>query len=124
MSNVVGKLLFEALVAAAEAEPDLAKRALLAFGVRAPGADSELVKLRDVGVPVRTLRAGIAKGELTAVRVGREYLVRRKDLDDWLDRARVKTRTPKPCVTEQSAADRAIARARSEGRLRVVRRVP
>ena len=46
-------------------------------------------KLQDLvdilGVSVRTLREYIKRGELRAVKIGRNYLVRQQDLDDFLE---------------------------------------
>ena len=46
-------------------------------------------KLKDLvdilGVSVRTLRKYIKRGELRAVKIGRNYLVRPQDLDDFLE---------------------------------------
>jgi excisionase family DNA binding protein len=46
-------------------------------------------KLQDLvdilGVSVRTLREYIKRGELRAVKIGRNYLVRPQDLDDFLE---------------------------------------
>ncbi len=74
--------------------------------------------LKACGAPLRTLRAAIRAGELPAVKVGREYQIRRTDLGAWLQARQVKPR-PKPEV-EESEADRAIARARRSGALRSV----
>jgi excisionase family DNA binding protein len=80
--------------------------------------DQDLVPLRKCGVPVRTARKAIKCGELPAMLVGREYLLRRADLAAWLDNRRVK---PSPHPERQlSAAERAIDRARRSGSLRVV----
>jgi putative molybdopterin biosynthesis protein len=43
----------------------------------------ELVEI--LGVSVRTLREYIKRGELRAVKIGRNYLVRPQDLDDFLE---------------------------------------
>ena len=43
----------------------------------------ELVKI--LGVSVRTLREYIKRGELRAVKIGKNYLVRPQDLDDFLE---------------------------------------
>ncbi len=78
----------------------------------------DLLPLRDCGVSVRTLRGAIGAGELPASLVGREYLVRRSDLESWIAARRV---TPREVRTrELSAAERALERARSSGALRVV----
>jgi excisionase family DNA binding protein len=46
-------------------------------------------KLQDLvdilGVSVRTLREYIKRGELRAVKIGRNYLIRPQDLDDFLE---------------------------------------
>jgi excisionase family DNA binding protein len=54
-----------------------------------PVTTDELVPLRSTGVSVRTLRAAIRAGDLKAIRVGREYRVRRSDLAASLDGRRV-----------------------------------
>jgi excisionase family DNA binding protein len=43
----------------------------------------ELVEI--LGVSVRTLREYIKRGNLRAVKIGRNYLVRPQDLDDFLE---------------------------------------
>lgn len=100
--------------AAAEAER------LAALEAQAPAlqAPSEWLTLQDSGLSVRTLRAAIASGELDAVRVGREYRVRRSDLEAWIGGRRV-TPEPRP-EKRQSAAERALERARRDGSLRLV----
>lgn len=80
--------------------------------------DEDLVPLRKCGVPVRTARKAIKCGELPAMLVGREYVLRRADLAAWLDNRRVKP-SPRP-ERQLSAAGRAIDRARRSGSLRVV----
>ena len=48
-----------------------------------------LYKLQDLveilGVSIRTLREYIKRGDLRAVKIGRNYLVRPQDLDDFLE---------------------------------------
>lgn len=56
----------------------------------------ELVKI--LGVSVRTLREYIKREELRAVKIGRNYLVRPQDLDDFLE-ANIVT-PPKKSSTE------------------------
>ncbi len=83
-------------------------------------AGNDLLPLERCGPPIRTLRAAIARGELAAAKVGRGYLVSAQALAAWLELRRVapraETRTEKP----QTAAERAIARARRAGSLRAV----
>lgn len=84
-------------------------------------APSDWLPLRDAGVSVRTLRAAIAAGELPAVKVGRAYEVQRADLDAWRAARRVAPRERKAApAKQQTAAQRAIARAQAAGALRVV----
>ena len=98
-----------ALADAADSEPSGAP----------PQPDDARVARATPGPPVRTLRSAIRRGELPAVRVGRSYMVTRSDLDVWLDARRVQ---PRPPVRREpsSPAERAIARARRDGTLRVV----
>lgn len=92
---------------------DLVKSAV-AEGLAQAGvvASDETLSLRDCGVSVRTLRTAIKRGELPASKAGREYRIRRSDLDSWLAQ---KTVSPTQPVSHDnasgSAADRAIARA-------------
>jgi excisionase family DNA binding protein len=99
---------------ALEAEDIRALARALAEELRGPAAD-EWTPLAGCGVSVRTLRAAIKAGELPASKVGREYRVRRADLTAWMTGRRVE-----PRQTEQTPAERAIARAANAGRLRRV----
>lgn len=104
-----------------------ALRVLATWLAPAPAAQpvaADLVGPRDVGVGVRSWRAAVRSGALTAVQVGRQYLARREDVDAWLmsrrvqpkpSRQRARAISPEPT----SVAERAVARALSEGRLRV-----
>ncbi|GMV14703.1 MAG: hypothetical protein AMXMBFR56_29270 [Polyangiaceae bacterium] len=95
--------------------------ALVREAVRAelgPRRDDAPIALASTGQPVRTLRAAIRRGELEAVRVGREYRVRPSALAAWLEDRRVAPEA-KP-ERESTAAERAIARARLEGGLRAI----
>ncbi len=105
------------LASALEADPALAARLRRVLGAE-PRSDAERFPLKKAGVPVRTLRRAIAAGELAAERVGREYFVRREDLEAWFTSRRAKPAEKKP--REPSAAERAIERARREGSLRLV----
>lgn len=84
-----------------------------------PGGD--LVPLKRCGYPVRTLRRAIAQGELVGTKVGREYVVSAAALAAWLDSKRVSPAAGRePRSKPQSAAERAIARARKSGSLRAL----
>lgn len=72
--------------------------------------------LRDTGVSVKTLRKAITSGDLAARKVGRSLMVRRADLDAWLERRPLRTPTP----TVEPGED-PIAAALAAGKLRVVR---
>jgi excisionase family DNA binding protein len=39
-----------------------------------------------LGMPARTVYRWVADGRLPAIRIGRVVLVRRKDLQEWLER--------------------------------------
>ncbi len=88
-----------------------------ALGTRALTND-ELVPLAAAGVPVRTLRRAIGAGELPATRCGREYRVRRRELEAWLEARRVQPKAKAEPI--KSEADRAIERARRSGALRTL----
>lgn len=83
--------------------------------------EEKLLPLRQTGLSPRTLRAAIAAGSLPAVRVGRDLLVRRSDVDAWLERRRVAPKERGRSAPEPSTpATRAIQQARAQGRLRVL----
>ncbi|HEX4475838.1 MAG TPA: helix-turn-helix domain-containing protein, partial [Polyangiaceae bacterium] len=87
-----------------------------------PASKETLLPLKSCGVSVRTLRGAIKRGELAASLVGRELLVRRADLQAWIDGRRVRADEhdeSRPAPT-RTPAQRAIDRARLEGSLRVV----
>ncbi len=81
-------------------------------------ANTDTLPLRACGVSVRSLRAAIADGDLPACKVGREYRVRRADLDHWLEARKVEARPA--AEPKGSPADRAVARAMGAGSLRLV----
>ncbi|MGC4088408.1 MAG: helix-turn-helix domain-containing protein [Polyangiaceae bacterium] len=107
----------EAALATARATV-VALEAALTVDDSASLGEDDLLKLRECGPSVRTLRAAIGAGELEAVLVGREYRVRRGALSAWLEAHRVKPRERAP--RELSAAERAIERARRAGTLKAV----
>lgn len=61
----------------------------------------ELAEL--LGVRPLTLFRHVQQGELVALRVGRVYRFRRRDIEDWLNRNRVlpKGAAPDPTATEE-----------------------
>lgn len=81
-------------------------------------ATSDLLPLADCGVPVRTLRGAIRRGELRASKVGRSYFVQRDDLAAYVEARRVSPAPPQP--RKLTAAQRAIQAAQRAGTLRVV----
>jgi excisionase family DNA binding protein len=83
-------------------------------------AGSSLLPLERCGVPVRTLRAAIKRGELVASKAGRAYLVSSEALATWLELRRVTPREEARPEKPQTAAERAIERARRAGTLRAV----
>jgi excisionase family DNA binding protein len=83
-------------------------------------AGNALLPLERCGPPVRTLRAAIKRGELAASKVGRGYLVSAAALAEWLEARRVTPRAETLPEKPQSAAERAIERARRAGSLRAV----
>lgn len=115
-------VLLEALQAL-EADPELATRLRVVLGLFPLGGSDELVRLAETGVSPRTLRRAIAAGELSAVKVGRDLCLRRKDLDAWVATKTVKPgerREPRKPDVAKTPAQRAIERARGAGALRVV----
>ena len=107
---------FDAVLAAARATVASLEALVVA---EAPTAADDHLPLNECGAPVRTLRRAIADGSLPASLVGREYLVRRADLEAWLAAPRRAPRRPQQ-EHEPSAAERAIERARQTGTLCVV----
>lgn len=83
-------------------------------------AGSSLLPLERCGVPVRTLRGAIRRGELVASKVGRGYVVASADLAAWLELRRVAPPRKAEVAAPQTAAERAIERARRAGTLRAV----
>ncbi|MEZ4375499.1 MAG: helix-turn-helix domain-containing protein [Polyangiaceae bacterium] len=72
--------------------------------------------LRDVGVSVKTLRQAIKSGALPARKVGRNLMVRRADVDAWMERRPFRAPTP----TAEPGAD-PLAAALAAGKLRVIK---
>jgi excisionase family DNA binding protein len=87
----------------------------LAAGPRM-GTAEDLLTLTECGAPIRTLRTAIKAGALPAVKTGREYRVRRTDLDAWLAARAVE---PKP-DRRPTPPDDPVSRALRTGALRVV----
>lgn len=83
-------------------------------------AETAGLRLQELGIPVRTARRAIKTGELVASLVGREYRVTPAARDAWLEARRVRPREPRPDAKHESAAQRAILRARSAGALRAI----
>lgn len=117
---MIARAILAEVAEALEADPELAGRVRSALGLDTARPPGETLALRECGPPVRTLRAAIASGELAAVKVGREYRVRRADLDGWLESRRVEPGERQPKARKLSAAERAIARARRDGSIRLV----
>jgi hypothetical protein len=112
--------LLAAMLAAAEQDPALVARLRRLLG--APAAADDLLDARAAGLSAREFRAAVRRGELEASRVGRRYVCTRAALTYYLERKRVAA-TPDAAgaVTEPSSpAERAIARARATGSLRLV----
>lgn len=65
-------------------------RRWLAAGNAAPVDD--WVDAADAPVPQRTIRDAVRRGELTGSRAGRRLLVRRSELDRWIETRRAKPR--------------------------------
>ena len=84
-----------------------------------PATASELVAVRASGVPLRTVRGAIRRGELTAVRLGRADYLRRADLEAWLGSRPKSRRAPEPEAREPSADER-IDALLDAGRLRAL----
>lgn len=85
-----------------------------------PKPEPELIPLSQAGPPVRTLRAAIRSGALPAVKTGRCYMISRSDLQSWLAARTVKPNPARKKPVPSTAAERAIQRARDDGRLRVI----
>lgn len=96
----------------------------IAARLRLPPAGAEDVftveALAGQGLPARTVRKAIKDGELPASLVGRNYVVMRADRDAWLAKRRVRPNAKPTNGKPQSAAERAIDRARRAGTLRAI----
>ena len=109
-------LLRSAIVAVLEileGDPALTKRVRTL--VAPSDAADEWLTLSELGVSACTARHAIKTKKLRASMVGREYRVRRADRDEWLASLQAPT-----CAEPEDEADRAIARAVSAGRIRVI----
>jgi excisionase family DNA binding protein len=113
-------VLLEGVAEALEQDPKLALRIRTALGITQPSTPNVPLRLRDIGISIRTLRAAIRDGELKAAKVGREYVVAQADLDRWLQRHQVAPKPQEQPDSPAAAAQRALKRARQRGTLRVV----
>ncbi len=75
------------------AEQIAALETLLGGLVRAPDADP-WVNVAEAPVPARALRDAARRGELRAFRVAKRLLVRRSELDGWIERHAVTPAAP------------------------------
>jgi hypothetical protein len=71
---------------------DLTLRALLERLLAAQRPDDGWVNVRDERWPWRQLVAAAERGEVSLSRVGHRLLMRREDLDRWLDAQRIQPR--------------------------------
>lgn len=115
--SALARALLSELADTLERDHDLASRFRKVLGSSADATGDTLLSLRDTGLSVRSLRQAITSGELPAQKVGREYRVRRSDLDAWIAVKRVKPRES-TTLALISPADRAIERARRVGAIR------
>jgi hypothetical protein len=86
---------------------DLPLRTVLdrVFGQQTQRADdSEWINVRTKDWPWRHLVAAAERGEVTVSRIGRKLMMRRRDLDRWLESQRIPERAQRdvaPARTEQ-----------------------
>jgi excisionase family DNA binding protein len=106
---------------------------LIAEAVRAatsrPASADEWVDARTSGLGRRTFLRLVREGEFPASKRGKAYVVRRADVDAYLERQRIAPPpTPSPPPEPPRAPDGApfdpIAAALAEGRLRIVKKPP
>lgn len=79
----------------------------------------ELLSLRKTGLPLSSVRSAIRRGELPAVRVGRELRIRRSDLDRWINT--LPGASTGPATPPSDDVDDAINRMIARGKLRAIR---
>lgn len=87
--------------------------------IQAP-ADDRLIGPRDAGVPARTWRAAIRRGELLGVRVGRQYLASRAAVDLWLGQCVVAPARLTPTAASDNV-DQEIGALLRAGKLRAIK---
>lgn len=84
----------------AAADPlDLTLRTLLERLLAREQSNDGWVNIRDERWPWRQLVAAAERGEVAVSRVGRKLMMRREDLDRWLDAHRIQPRQPEPKPT-------------------------
>lgn len=114
--------LLAGMLDAIEQRPELAARLR---SVLAGAVDLDApIAIADCGESVRTLRRAIRAGELAGSKRGRSYYTTRRALTAWRaashETPKVTQKVESPSRNERTAADRALARARAAGVLRVV----
>lgn len=77
--------------------------------VRPVTSPDDWLPLREIPVPYRAALDAIRAGGLTASRVGRAYLVRRRDLDAWLEVCRVTPDQPRMSTEPASLGAQVLA---------------
>jgi len=122
LAEVLAHALLAELLQALESEPDLTARLRALLG---SSASDDWITLKEARVSVRTLRAAIRRGDLAASKIGRNYRIRRADLDAWIASREIDIPAEERSSSEeQSPAERAIARASAAGKLRAVKDKP
>lgn len=111
------RALLVAVRDALRSDPELAAELRALLGASASSGKPK--PLKDCGEPIRVLRRAVQEGDLRATKIGRGYFVTDEDLAAWRASRRVKPREHKP-LRKDTAAQRAIERARAGGHLRAL----
>lgn len=115
----VGASLLAEVLDALEHNAELRERVRRLLAPASASAD-DLIDAHNSGLSVREFRRAIRTGALVGSKVGRRYVCTRAALDAYLTKRRVQAAPARERVRPSTPAQRAIAKAQAEGRLRAV----
>lgn len=80
-----------------------------------PQPEHEWINVRTDDLPWRQLVAAAERGEVTVSRVGRKLMMRRRDLDRWLEAQAIEAPAPKAKPVPESSKVAHLLRAKGYG---------